>query len=111
MDDSQFRASDADRDHTVAALQQAVSAGRLSLEEFSQRIDLALQGRTTGALSALTRDLPSPAPKPTSKSYLMPALVVLVVLLLVGTLLGVVAGPAVAGTMSQMMTVGSGMCQ
>jgi hypothetical protein len=36
--------------------------------------------------------------------------VVLVVLVLLGTLLGV-AGPAVAGTMSQMMTVGSGMCQ
>jgi hypothetical protein len=110
MDDPQLRASDADRDHTVAALQQAVSAGRLSLEEFSQRIDLALRARTTGALNALTRDLPLPAPKPTSRSNLVPALVVLVVLVLLGTLLGV-AGPAAAGTMSQMMTVGSGMCQ
>jgi hypothetical protein len=53
------RASDADRDRTVEALAGASAEGRLSLEEYSQRSEVALVARTLGELSILTADLPA----------------------------------------------------
>ena len=40
-------------------LHQHTISGRLTLEEFAQRLDLALQARTRPELEALTRDLPA----------------------------------------------------
>ena len=56
---SVVRASDADRDQTVEALAAASAEGRLSLEEYSQRSEAALQARTFGELTSLTADLPA----------------------------------------------------
>ncbi len=47
-------ASDAEREHSIVLLREAVGEGRLTLEEFSQRVDLAQAARTDGELAALT---------------------------------------------------------
>ena len=52
--------SDAEREHAVAVLREAVGEGRLTLEEFSHRVDLAQQARTDRELSILSADLPAP---------------------------------------------------
>jgi hypothetical protein len=58
MPDARIRASDADRDRVVALLQEHHAAGRLTAEEFSERIDAALRARTLGELDELLADLP-----------------------------------------------------
>jgi hypothetical protein len=57
-----IRVSDADREHVVDLLQCYPSEGRLSLDEFSDRVDVAQRARTYGELAALTADLPAPEP-------------------------------------------------
>jgi hypothetical protein len=59
-----MRASDADRDAVLAELGEHFQAGRLTLEEFDERSDVALRARTYGELADLTRDLPAPARAP-----------------------------------------------
>ncbi len=54
-----IRASDAEREHSIVLLREAVGEGRLTLEEFSERVDLAQAARTDGDLAELTSDLPS----------------------------------------------------
>ncbi len=61
--DDMIRASDADREHTVAVLGAGYTAGRLTLAEFDDRITAAFTSRTWGELRRLTRDLP-PWPGP-----------------------------------------------
>jgi hypothetical protein len=57
-----LRASDADRERVAFALQTAVSEGRLTLEEFDERVASVYAARTYGDLAAVTSDLPaSPA--------------------------------------------------
>lgn len=58
MDDEALRASDADRERVAAALREHLLAGRLTLEEFSDRVDAALRARVHGELSPLQTDLP-----------------------------------------------------
>jgi Domain of unknown function (DUF1707) len=57
-DSSRIRASDADRDRVAALLQEHHAEGRLSAEEFSERLDAALRARTLGELDELLADLP-----------------------------------------------------
>jgi cobalamin biosynthesis protein CbiG len=52
------RASDADRDRVASLLQEHHAAGRLSAEEFSERLDSALRARTLDELDELLADLP-----------------------------------------------------
>ena len=52
------RASDADRDRTAALLGAHHAAGRLTQEEFCERLDQALSARTVGELDELLADLP-----------------------------------------------------
>jgi hypothetical protein len=52
-------ASDAEREHAIAVLREAVGEGRLTLEEFSGRVGLVLEARTDEALADVVRDLPS----------------------------------------------------
>ncbi len=52
------RAADADRDRTVTQLREHVVAGRLTLDEFSERVGSALQARTLGDLGEVMVDLP-----------------------------------------------------
>ena len=53
-----MRASDADREQVVAALQRHTAAGRLNLDEFAERVDRALASRTHDDLAAVVADLP-----------------------------------------------------
>jgi hypothetical protein len=50
--------SDAERERSVALLRVAVGEGRLTLEEFSERVGLAYAARTDQELASLARDLP-----------------------------------------------------
>jgi hypothetical protein len=54
-----IRASDAERDQVVAELREHCAAGRLTLEEFSQRADEAYAAKTLAELEAVKRELPS----------------------------------------------------
>jgi Domain of unknown function (DUF1707) len=56
------RVSDVDRDHAVTMLREHVVAGRLTLDEFSERVGLALAARTRGDLGGAMGDLPTPLP-------------------------------------------------
>jgi hypothetical protein len=56
--ESQIRASDADRDHVAVLLQEHHAAGRLTAEEFAERMEAALCARTLGELDELLADLP-----------------------------------------------------
>jgi Domain of unknown function (DUF1707) len=56
--DPRTRASDADRDRTVAALRDHMVAGRLTPAEFDERLDRAYAARTIGDLDELMADLP-----------------------------------------------------
>jgi hypothetical protein len=54
-----LRASDADRERVAFTLQTAVSEGRLTLEEFDERIASVYAARTYGELDEVTSDLPA----------------------------------------------------
>src|SRR5262250_3266023 len=56
--DPRIRASDADRDRTAALLREHLAAGRLSSEEFNERLDQAYAAKTLGELDQLLADLP-----------------------------------------------------
>jgi hypothetical protein len=55
---STLRASDADRTRTIEALRQHTAEGRLSVDEFDQRVGEAYEARTLGELERCARDLP-----------------------------------------------------
>jgi uncharacterized protein DUF1707 len=67
-----IRASDAEREETVERLRSHAVDGRLTLEEFAQRLDKAYSARTREELVELRRDLPetssAPAGAPKRKS-------------------------------------------
>jgi class 3 adenylate cyclase len=52
------RLSDAERDRVVADLREACVAGRLTLDEFSDRVGSALEARTRADLDPILKDLP-----------------------------------------------------
>jgi hypothetical protein len=54
-----LRASDAEREHTVEVLRHHSVDGRLTLEEFADRITRAYDAKTRDELEELTRDLPA----------------------------------------------------
>jgi Domain of unknown function (DUF1707)/Cell wall-active antibiotics response 4TMS YvqF len=56
-----IRASDAEREDSVTVLREAVVQGRLTLEEFSDRVSAAQAARTDRELAALIADLPATA--------------------------------------------------
>ena len=58
------RAGDADRDRVVTLLRDHCVAGRLTLDEFSERTSLALAARTQADLDALLVDLPTASQPP-----------------------------------------------
>ena len=59
-----LRASDADRDRVLALLGEAMSDGRITAEEHSERIQRAFSARTLGELAELTADLAVPSAQP-----------------------------------------------
>jgi hypothetical protein len=54
-----IRASDAERDATVERLSRAAGDGRVTLEEFSQRMEQATAAKTRAELDRLVADLPA----------------------------------------------------
>jgi hypothetical protein len=56
--DPNVRASDADRERIVEQLRQHTAEGRLTMDEFDQRMSAAYAAKTYGDLAQLTRDLP-----------------------------------------------------
>jgi hypothetical protein len=59
--DLDLRVSDADRERSVVQLRDHSVAGRLTLEELSERIERAYAARTKGELAEVTADLPAAA--------------------------------------------------
>jgi hypothetical protein len=56
--DPNLRVSDADRDRTASLLREHLSAGRLTPEEFNERLDRAFSAKTVGEIDTLLKDLP-----------------------------------------------------
>ena len=56
--DDLMRASDAEREQTAAALREHYAAGRLSTDEFDERLDGAYKAATVQQLAQLRADLP-----------------------------------------------------
>lgn len=59
-----LRASDADRERIANDLREHYADGRLTMEEFDERIDAVYKAKTFGELAPLTADLPAPPPDP-----------------------------------------------
>jgi len=66
----ELRASDADRERAVVALREHTVAGRLTLEEFAERMARAYEAKTVAELDELGRDLPAHTahPRPDRKA-------------------------------------------
>lgn len=56
-----LRVSDAERTQVRQLLERAAGAGMLTLDEYSERVDIALAARTRGELNAVLADLPDTA--------------------------------------------------
>ncbi len=56
--DPRIRAADADRERTATLLREHHAEGRLSAEEFNDRLDRTFAAKTIGELDALLADLP-----------------------------------------------------
>lgn len=61
-DELGVRVSDSDRERTALGLREHCAAGRLTLEELSERLDEAYRARTGAELEATLRELPEEAP-------------------------------------------------
>jgi hypothetical protein len=64
VDDEVARASDDDRERAVLALREQLVAGRLTLDEFSERVESAYRARTEADLVAVGSELPAPRTTP-----------------------------------------------
>ena len=66
MPEPHLRAADADRTAVAGVLGEHMSAGRLTLEEYDERLARVWAAKTYGELDQLTADLPAtiPAPRP-----------------------------------------------
>jgi hypothetical protein len=53
-----MRASDGDREKIASRLRDAHAEGRLSIEEFNDRLDALYQAQTYGEIEPLVRDIP-----------------------------------------------------
>jgi hypothetical protein len=58
MDDASVRISDDDREQVVVMLREHLLAGRLTLEEFSERVEAALRACVGAELARVNEDLP-----------------------------------------------------
>jgi Domain of unknown function (DUF1707) len=107
-----MRASDADREQTVAALRTHVTDGRITMEEFSERSAAAYAARTLGDLDAVTADLPAvedghAAEVTSDRSWARPAWLAAGVAALTVIAISLFAGLAHAAAAAPMM---SGWC-
>jgi Domain of unknown function (DUF1707)/Cell wall-active antibiotics response 4TMS YvqF len=63
----ELRVSDDDRERAALALREHCVAGRLTLEEFSQRVEQAYAAKTSSELEQVAADLPATAGRPRRK--------------------------------------------
>jgi Domain of unknown function (DUF1707) len=63
-DQQNIRASDRDRQQVVERLRRALEDGRLTMEEYVDRMEAAYRAATYGDLAPLCADLPAPSPVP-----------------------------------------------
>ena len=70
----------------VAALEQHTGAGRLTLDEFAARVDVAFGARTMSELAAVTSDLPTTDDRP-RKELLLVFLIAVITLVVLGVAL------------------------
>ena len=109
--DPRLRAADADREQVADLLQRHTAAGRLTLDEYEQRVTAAWRATTLGELAALTTDLPD-AP-PSRRIDRRPATAVLatslllIALVVVAALLAATGAAGWADMGSMMATMGS----
>jgi uncharacterized protein DUF1707 len=66
------RASDAEREQTVELLREHTVNGRLTLEEFAQRVEAVYGARTRAELEALTNDVPAGSEAPAERTHRRP---------------------------------------
>src|SRR5438874_6900548 len=98
------RVSDAERREVIEGLTRHTAAGRLSLDEFAERVDAVNSSTTAGELVAVTADLPEPAqhrPAPAARPVVIVAAVLAVLLIAVVVAL-LLAGFASSGPMGHM---------
>lgn len=92
--DVQMRASDDDRQRVVDDLQRHTTEGRLTLDEFTERLRVVYAARTLDDLAEITRDLPT-APSSagagdhTRRDLLVIFAVAVATLILLGVFMGV----------------------
>jgi hypothetical protein len=70
----ELRVSDAERETVLESLREHTAAGRLTMDEFTERADQVLRAKTYGELENLTRDLPPLDPRRAAAPPLTPAL-------------------------------------
>jgi uncharacterized protein DUF1707 len=68
-DPREIRAADGDRDQTAAILRNAAGDGRLTMEEFQERLSEVYTAKTYADLELLTRDLPDLPSSAAAQSY------------------------------------------
>ena len=113
-----WRASHADREQVVGALQAAFVQGRLTADELDERVGQALAARTYAELAALTTDLPpdpaparqpAPAQRPqnpaATRAVKAGAGTIGVTVIAVGTAIAVAGEPAAAAVIAVFMVV------
>ncbi|OJF14123.1 DUF1707 SHOCT-like domain-containing protein [Couchioplanes caeruleus] len=84
-----MRASDEDRQRIMAALERHTGAGRLTLDEFTQRVGVAADARTLDELAAVVSDLPAEeAEERQRREFLLLLAIAVVTLVLLGAFLG-----------------------
>ena len=68
-----LRIGDAERDEAIVLLREHMSAGRITAEEFDERMSAALTAKTRGELTVLFNDLPGRLPGDPHTVQTMPA--------------------------------------
>jgi hypothetical protein len=66
---ARWRAADAEREAVIEALHRHGAAGRLDLEELTERVGVALSAKTLGELDLLLADLPVEAARPRGRPW------------------------------------------
>jgi Domain of unknown function (DUF1707) len=79
--DPALRASDADRERVAERLREHVGAGRLSMDELSERLETVFAARTLGELEPPLADLPSTERRGRDSSFAFAPMLALVALL------------------------------
>lgn len=84
-----MRASDEDRQRVIAVLQRHTAAGRLTLDEFSDRVGSVYAARTLPELASVTRDLPVDSSPESAAAPARNLIIAFVIAIVVLALLGI----------------------